>query len=209
MDDLDPIEESRRLQERYARLSDDELEAVADEGYDLADLARQALQAEIRARGLHIQLRSAPAPSESDPVTNDFDPSDLDLVVVNRVWDLAEARQIKGILDDAGIPSYLGPDNVDNLDMFKGKFDGGVDVKARYVDNQRALQAISRSSPPDSNVQTDYVPRCPKCHSPEIVFQSLDSGSATTSNSAFDSSFNWSCDACGQRWKDDGIKRES
>jgi len=79
----------------------------------------------------------------------------LDLVVVNQVWDLAEARQVKSILDDARIPSFLGPGNVDNLDMFKGKFDGGVDVKTRYVDSQRALQAISRSMPPEPSVETE------------------------------------------------------
>jgi DNA-directed RNA polymerase subunit M/transcription elongation factor TFIIS len=54
---------------------------------------------------------------------------------------------------------------------------------------------------------TDYVPRCPKCHSTEIVLQNLDS--TPGSNRAFDSTFNWSCDACGHRWKDDGIEQES
>jgi hypothetical protein len=202
MDSLDPVEESRRLQEHYARLSDDELQAVADEGYDLTDLAKEALQAEIRGRGLHIQPKRAPA-AQPEPVTGDFDPSDLDLVVVNRVWDSTEACQLKSILDHARVPSYLGPDNIENVDTFRGSFDRGVDLKVRYVDNQRALQAISQSLPPDSGVETDFVPRCPKCHSSEIVFQSLDSAA----NSAFDS-FNWSCDACGYQWKDDGIEQE-
>jgi DNA-directed RNA polymerase subunit M/transcription elongation factor TFIIS len=207
MDSLDPVKESRRLQEHYARLSDDELQAVADESYDLTDLVKEALQAEIRGRGLHIQAKSAPTQLEPDPVTGDFDASDLDLVVVKRAWDLIEARQLKSILDDARVPSYLGPDNIENVDTFRGSFDRGVDLKIRYVDNQRALQAISQSLPPDSEVETDYVPRCPKCHSSEILFQSLDSASAA--NSAFDSTFNWSCDACGHRWKDDGIEEEA
>ena len=77
MDSLDPVEESRRLQERYARLSDDELQAVADEGYDLTDLAKQTLQAEILGRGLHIQLRSAPTPPAPDPATS---------VLARRIW---------------------------------------------------------------------------------------------------------------------------
>ncbi len=107
MDSLDPIEEARRLQEHYARLSDDELQAVAEEGDDLTDIAKQFLQSEILGRGLHIQLRSAPPTTEADAATNDFDPSDLDLVVVSQVWDLADARQVKSILDDARIPSFL------------------------------------------------------------------------------------------------------
>ena len=206
MDSLDPVEESRRLQEHYARLSDDELQAVADEGYDLTELAQQSLQAEIRARGLQFHLRSASTPPAPDPATHDFDPSDFELVVVDRAWDLVEARRLQSILDDAGIPSYLGPDNLERVDAFQGSFDDGVDLKVRYVDNQRALHAISQSSPPDAEVVTDYVPRCPKCHSSEIVFQSLDS--TPGSNSAFDSTFNWSCDACGHRWRDDGIEQE-
>jgi hypothetical protein len=204
MGSLDPIEESRHLQERYARLTDDELQAVADEGYDLTDIAKQTLRAEILGRGLPVQLRSAPAPN---PATGEVDPSGLELIIVNRVWDLAEARQLKSILDDARIPSYLGPENLDNLETFHGNFDGGVDLKVRYVDNQRALQAISQSLPPDSEVETAYVPRCPQCHSLEIVFQSLDSGSAA--NSACNSTFNWSCDACGHQWKDQGIEEEA
>ena len=39
---------------------------------------------------------------------------------------------------------------------------------------------------------------CPKCHSEEIVFQELDAKTAT---------FNWSCDACGHVWNDDGVER--
>jgi len=66
MDSLDPVEESRRLQERHKRLSDDELLAVADEGYDLTDIAKQFLQSEILGRGLQIQLRSAPPTTEAD-----------------------------------------------------------------------------------------------------------------------------------------------
>jgi len=66
MDSLDPIEEARRLQEHYARLSDDELQAVAEEGDDLTDIAKQFLQSEILGRGLQIQLRSAPPTTEAD-----------------------------------------------------------------------------------------------------------------------------------------------
>lgn len=120
---LDPVEESRRLQEHYARLSNDEVQALADEGCDLTDVAKQSLQAEILGRGLHVQFKSAPALPDPDPASNDFDLSDLDLVVAHRVWDSAEARQIKSILDEAGIPSYLACDNFDNLDVFKGKFE--------------------------------------------------------------------------------------
>jgi DNA-directed RNA polymerase subunit M/transcription elongation factor TFIIS len=199
------VEESRRLQVLYARLTDDELQAAADDGYGLTDIAKQALQVEIRGRGLHIQLKDAPkAPGFQGE--SDFDPSDLDLVVANKVWDLSEASQVKGVLDDAGIPCYFGPDNIDSVEASKSMFENGVEVKVRSIDNQRALHALSQSLPPERGGDREYVAVCPKCHSNEIVFQSRDA--AQDVNSAFNESFNWSCDSCGHRWKDDGIEEQ-
>jgi predicted metal-dependent enzyme (double-stranded beta helix superfamily) len=54
---IDQAEESRRLQEMYVQMSEGEVRAVADEGYDLTELARHALQAEISRRGLNVQIR--------------------------------------------------------------------------------------------------------------------------------------------------------
>jgi hypothetical protein len=207
MRSVDDIEEWRRLQDVYAHLADEELQAAADEGYELTDVAKQVLQAEILGRGLQIQLKAAPTPPEFHRGQSDFDPSNLDLEVASRVWDLSEARRAKGILDDAGIPSYLGPANLENVEEFTSSFENGVDLKVRYIDNQRALQALSRSLPPEPEGEKDYVARCPKCHSAEIVFQGRDATQDT--NSAFDGSFNWSCDACGYQWTDDGIEERA
>lgn len=200
------LEESRRLQELYARFTNEELQAAADEAYQLTDVAKQTLQAAILTRGLHIQLRDATSPSGFND-TADFDPSDLDLVVARRVWDISEARQLKGILDEARIPSYLGPHNLENVEDFKSSFENGVDLKVRNVDNQFALQMLSRSAPPETERDEDYVAVCPKCHSAEIVFQALDVSQHP--DSAFDAKFDWSCDACGHQWKDDGIEAQA
>jgi DNA-directed RNA polymerase subunit M/transcription elongation factor TFIIS len=204
---LDGVEESRRLQELYARLTDDELQAVADDGYELTEVAKQTLQAEILGRGLHIQLRDSPSTPGFNEEKSDFDPSDLDLVVARRVWDLSEARQAKSILDDARIPSFLGPNNLDSAEESKLNFENGVDLKVREVDSQLALQALSQALPPEPQDDVEYVPVCPKCHSAEIVFQNLDT--TQNSSSAFDAKFNWSCDACGYQWKDDGIEAQA
>jgi hypothetical protein len=66
------IEESARLQEQYASLKDDEVEAVANDAFDLTDVAQQTLRAEIANRGLKIQLRTAP-PSESEEVWGEIE----------------------------------------------------------------------------------------------------------------------------------------
>jgi DNA-directed RNA polymerase subunit M/transcription elongation factor TFIIS len=80
-------------------------------------------------------------------------------------------------------------------------------LRVRHVDKQRALYVLSRSLPPDSKDDTEYVsPVCPKCNSREIVFQNLEGEGL---DSSFDAKFNWRCDACGHQWKDDGIEIEA
>jgi hypothetical protein len=119
MESVDRVEEWRRLKDLYAHVTDEELQALADNGYELTDVAKQALTGEILARGLQIQVRDAPAPPGSSHEPSDVDPSDLDLMVVDRVWDITEARQVKSILNDARIPSYLGPENLEDVESIQ------------------------------------------------------------------------------------------
>ena len=204
----DQVEEWRRLQAAYIGMTDEELEALAEESDQLTALAKQALHSEVTRRGLRVQLREAPAQPGLNPNPSDFDSSELDLVVAQRVWSLDEAREVKKILDDAGIPSFLGPDNRDDFAAFTAGFGSGVDIKVRNIDNQRALYVLSQSLPPsDPQATTEYVPVCPKCRSPEIVFESLDGQKESTSS--FDAKFEWKCDACGLQWTDDGIEEEA
>jgi DNA-directed RNA polymerase subunit M/transcription elongation factor TFIIS len=214
MNDFDPNRQWRQLSETYAAMADEELQAVAEEAYELTDIARQALQAEITRRALPVELRKEPEGAEDPeppPEGAAVNPADLDLVELFRVWDSEEATQVKERLDAAGIPSYLGPELVDDIRQLHASFERGVGVKVRDVDEQRATAALasySRTLQPDAAAdEEDYAVRCPKCHSTEIVFQKLDLDPETSS--AFDSKFNWSCDACGYQWKDDGVATES
>jgi len=203
------IDESRRLQELYAQMSEDELQALAADSSDLTDVAKETLRAEISNRRLDIELTNTTPVSETVEPRGDFHPQDSDLVVLHRVWDMNEARQVKQALDAAGIPSYLGPENLDDIETFKASFDGGVDMKVWDGDHQGALAVLGQALPaePEPDDDTEHFPRCPKCHSTEIVFQSLDT--SADKGTAFDSTFNWSCDACGHQWKDDGIEQET
>lgn len=196
------IADLQRLRERYSGLTDEELQAVADDAQDLTDVARTALQSEMLQRGLDIHLPQSPPPTASSETAEGFDPAGLDPAVICRVWDLDEARKTMGILRDAGIPCYLGPDNLEAADAFHSSFDDGVDIRVREVDQQHAMSTLSRALPPQPEA-ADYVGRCPKCHSTEIVFQNLDGNSGPGSSAK---NFNWSCGACGYQWKDDGIE---
>jgi hypothetical protein len=240
MNEMDVNQEWRRLQEMYAAMAEEELQAVADDGYQLTDIAKQALRAEISRRHLDIALKETPPPSDvAGEPCGDLDPADLDLVTAFYVWDLAEARRVKERLDAAYIPSYLGPDNIENVDLLPPITELGLPLKVRRDDaaNARAATRDVVSSHDDDEEIPEYVGRCPKCHSEEIVFEGRgdlpahaeaeDSDSAED-DSDFDSTedeqtadaelpaneadphakFNWRCEACGHTWQDDGIESD-
>lgn len=213
MDTKDPVTVQRQLQERYAGMTNEELEAVAAQAYDLTEIAQQALQAEIHSRRLSLKLSDAPALADEPELgPNRLDPSQLDLDVIHRAWDIDDARRVMDTLTNYSVPSYIGPDNVDNLAEFHGSFERGVEIKVDQSDQQRAFVALRTMPPLETNTDpnpdaTETLACCPRCRSTEIVLESLDP--TADGKSGFDSKFNWSCDACGYKWKDDGIEQEA
>lgn len=222
MSPMDVNEQWRRLQENYAAMADEELEAIAKQAYDLTDIARQALQAEISRRNLTIELLQTPANEQEAPVEDElpahdenesrkgypagFDPEDWGLVSFSHVDDIEQARKLKACFDDAGIPSYFGPGVVDDLRLLPSSLKGSLEVKVREVDMGRARVVMNDCAAAPANQNEDetveYSAHCPKCHSTEIVFQEVDASEAGEK-------FSWSCDACGYQWEDDGIESQS
>jgi hypothetical protein len=219
MSPIDVNEQWRRLQDNYAALADEELEAIGREAYDLTDIARQALRAEISRRQLTVELLQSP-PSEQELLAEaelaaqereksprgyppGFDPEDWGLVSFSRADDIEEARKLKACFDEAGIPSYFGPDVVDDLRLLPSALKWPVEVKVREVDSGRARVVMAQCVPAPAGEEEaiDYSVHCPKCHSAEIVLQEFD-------ESRKGPRFNWSCDACGHQWKNDGIESQ-
>ncbi len=214
MSDLDVSKQWRVLEETYGQMGEEELRDLAGKAYDLTDIAKQALQAQISSRGLQISLREHPAGAadhqEAEP-HGDFDPAELTLVSVAQVWDAAEARRVMKPLHAAGFAVYLGPENLEHVEDFHSSFDNGVEVRVRDVDQQRALHALSllpseKQDGPTEEEQ-EYVARCPKCHSDEIVFEELVAAASASGPSS--NSFRWRCDACGNEWEDDGVEEQN
>ena len=207
MNDSDVQMEWRALEETYSGMSDEELCSLAEKAYELTDLAKQALTAQLSARNLNVALgEQAAAPQANEE--GDLDPQELDLVSVARVWDADEAGRVMNPLYEAGIPAYLGPDNVDKVNDFHSAFDSGVEVKVRSVDEQRAIRAMSVASSQSENEPVEEKPcvvLCPACKSDEVVFEEL-VGTASASGAAAAQKFRWKCDACGHEWEDDGIE---
>ena len=219
-------EEWRRLTDLYSTMSEGELEKLANEAYELTDMARDVLRGEISRRGLRFQLLDQPAQPEiaqPEQLAQDFDPADLELIGFGRVYDLADARQTKSILDQAGIPSYFGSDNLENVEQLGPSFVAaeaeaqergykvGIQLKIRSQDQQNAFRAFANApqdpDPQDSPVdEPNYRAICPRCNSSEIVFEGLEEDGSR--DPEVESQWNWSCDACGHRWKDDGVERQ-
>lgn len=219
-------QEWRELSERYEQMSDEELQNLANEAYELTDMAKELLQGEIARRSLKIKLLTEPpavAGGAKPPVVDDddFDPESLDLVTATRVWDMEDARRVKTICNDAGVPSYFGPNHVEDVEAvhplfeaeaikaLKRNFEVGIEVKTPRHYQQRFLAALryadAQKPPTDiDKPEPDYAAECPKCHSPEIVFEGLDG----TVPDPTDAAFKWHCDACGHNWNDDGVEEE-
>jgi len=193
-------------------MTEGELDKLAEQGYDLTDMAREALQAVIMERGFTVRLKlEPPAPLRAKPPEDDEG-------LINFKWpDNAEdAWDWMRILTAAGIPSFLGPDNVMHLEEFQGEFDGPVSLKVRDVDWYRAwdAEALARAracengnGEKEPEEEKDYAILCPKCSSPKVVMVGRDTDNLE--NSPPKTKFQWSCEACNHQWEDDGIAQEA
>jgi len=204
----------RQQKENYEHMTEGELCALAEDAYDLTEIAREALQAVITKKGYDVRLKlERPAPRLTEPPEDDDG-------LVNFQWpDNADhAWRWMKCLTAAGIPSFLGPNNVMHLEEFQGKFDGPVSLKIRDVDRNRAAAAVARAweladlarTKADGNKEEpeeekDYAILCPKCHSAEVVLEGRDSELAEPPPTA---KFQWRCDACGHQWSDEGLEQE-
>src|SRR5690348_2867498 len=113
-----PQSEAHRLAELYARMSDGELERLADAIAELSQDARTALRAAIAKRDL-----AQPAPEPPPPTYNEPDLQEWS--VLRRFRDLPEATLAKGALDSAGIENHLVDENMVRLDWFISNLLGG------------------------------------------------------------------------------------
>lgn len=209
METLDQAEQWRQFKETYAQMTEDELCIVAEDFRDLVPIAQDALQSVVSERGLKIPLAPAPAPSpeHSDDQEDADDTEDPDrrLVCIRQVRSESEARQLKALLDANFIASCLGPENIVDLEDFKASFDGGVELKVFAIDTRRAADVLARYAPEkeeeDPDEDAEYAVLCPKCHSQEITLRDEAATSA-------DAKYNWTCDACGHEWTDEGIAQK-
>ena len=202
---MESVDQALRLaKEHYAGMTEEEIGALAAEAYNLTEIGREALAAVIAEKGFKIQLSEAPPPEEPKGVGDCED--ELDLETMCQLKSEADAKRAKRILDANFIASCLGPDNIADLENFKGSFEGGVDLKVFYQDGGRASRLLFQYAPDlmtlDDEVELDYEDTCPKCQSVDIVFEGPDE---QPEDVRYPDKFRWTCAACGHQWHDEGF----
>lgn len=207
---LDSATEWRRLSELYGRMADGELLALARKQSELTEVAQGALANEMTFRRLKLQPEEPAEPPEPPREVNPVYDEDRRLVEIRTVWSLADALQMQQLLDQAGIPFFMGPEKATGVDSVTSDFVKGVGVQIMNVGVPWARQALQYYEPvnesgPKQTEEPDELPvRCPRCHSTEVVFENL-IGDEPSAEKESPQQFQWSCDSCGNRWKDDGI----
>jgi len=138
-----------------------------------------------------------------------------ELVVVRRFRDLFEAELAKGKLASAGIDCVIADKNTVRMDWLWSNAIGGMRLLVKLEDADTARNLLDEPIPDqiveeDSNV-TYTQPRCPKCDSLDVSFETLDRQLSYTLlflNVAFPfTKHNWKCQNCGAEWVDESEKR--
>jgi DNA-directed RNA polymerase subunit M/transcription elongation factor TFIIS len=154
-------------------------------------------------------------PDSSHTNSSDGDPYDEDrkLVEICTVWSVRDALKVQTILDEAGIPFFMGAEKATGVDRVASNFANGVGVQIMQVGLPWAGPAMRHYEPEDDPTPKEkedldeLVVRCPQCHSTEVVFEGLDSASAIATDES-SQKYKWTCDACGHQWEDDGVAKE-
>lgn len=195
-----PEQERDRIAGVYSGMSDEELEKIAGSGFELSEIARQALGGEISRRGLNVTL--APPPGIDVYELND-------LVTVRKFLYPPEALLAKGSLESAGIQSYLVDDNVINMNWFYSNALGGIKLKVQPEDVDAANEILNQPIP--ETIEVEGVgkyeqPKCPKCQSLDVGYRELDKfvsyGSAYVGVPIPVHNKAWTCHACHHAWEE-------
>lgn len=222
---IDPELERKRLVEFYSRQMDGELEKVAGQAYELTDLAREALRAEMARRGLGAALveqwPAAPIPpvqpGDPPPEPPRVEPSPggelemREMVTIRQFRDLPEALFAKGSLESAGIDCALVDDNMVRLDWFYSNLLGGVKLQVSREDAADAEELLSLPIPENFDVTgigKYQQPRCPRCQSLDLNFQEVTPAAYLSAYLNVPIPFHrraWHCHACDAEWEDDGV----
>ena len=131
-----------------------------------------------------------------------------ELVTIERFRDLPEALLAKGKLQSAGIACFLADSELVRTDWLWSNAIGNMRLQVKAEDASEAISVL-REPPPEIFLQEEVgeyyqQPRCPKCNSIDIGFESIDrqlSYGLMLINLCFPFPKNtWKCYECGADW---------
>lgn len=152
---MDNETERARLARIYSALSDDGLAELAADEKSLTEVAKQALQAELSARGIENTKETeivTPPEDVTDiadvPAQHEAEPQKYSgpLVMVKRFRDLPEAFVAKSILDSAQIDSFLANQNLVRMDWLYSNLVGGMKLMVRPEDLEEATKLLDEQA---------------------------------------------------------------
>jgi hypothetical protein len=128
---IDPVKERQRLTDVYSRMTDAEMQELAEDAASLTDVARQVL---------------------NDPLQPDAgEPQDevalRQMVTIRSFPDVMQAWLAKSSLESAGIECCLADDNMVRLDWGISIVLGGVKLQVRTEDAEAAIGMLDQPVP--------------------------------------------------------------
>ncbi len=135
MTDIDSDNDRQRLAGLYAGMADEQLQELSGDLSSLTEIARQTLSAEVARRN---QTADRAKVITSRPYPESKEVEWVDLVVLRQFRDLPEAILAKGLLDSAGIESFMADENIVRMDWFISNLVGGIKLKVRREDLEAA-----------------------------------------------------------------------
>lgn len=186
---INPEQERQRLLDYYSRQMDGRLEQIATQAAGLSELAREVLRGELVRRGLDVELLQrqdevppvasvAPPPEppvvEEQLLSGEFEKRNL--VTIRRFRDLPDAYLAKGMIESAGIDSFLADDITIRMNWWWSNLLGGIRLRVDSEEAQGAAEILSQPIPENLDVEGfgEYQqPHCPHCQSLDINFEEL------------------------------------
>jgi hypothetical protein len=216
---INPVAEWKRVTGIYRGMYDDELINLAHDAEDLTDIARQALDQELRKRGLGDLSNARPAKAIPEPrrerraallgnqggapqliidyrINHDTEPP-LEYTWKTMLCEcesMIQAQMLREFLRRAGIESWLDQQNPGFRHKGMELPNPKVLVAADQLEQARMIMAnpIPREIFEEAKAaEPEFeMPKCPHCGAKDPALEGVD---------RFNS---WRCEACGYQWND-------